>query len=58
MADQVYPGRLTVIETSVKPGLIGFPETWATYAVVDDPDAVVRVRPLSADRLRQAYEER
>ncbi len=57
LADRLYPGRLSVIEAEIQPGTIGFPETWATYSVTDDPDAAVEVKPLSEDHLKRVFEE-
>ena len=59
LADAVLPGQLRVLSTAVEwypapGGLIPTPHTSAVFAVVDDPDAVVKINSLQAETLRDA----
>lgn len=55
IADRVYPGLLTVVDTTsgTVPGGF-FPETTVTFGLADDPDAVVVVAGPNEARLRAA----
>lgn len=62
LADAVLPGQLRVLSTAVDwypaaGGLIPAPHTSAVFAIIDDPDAVVRVDALQAEKLRDAVTE-
>lgn len=59
LADSVLPGQLRVLSTAVDwypvaGGMIPTPHTSAVYAIIDDPDAVVRIDDLQAEKLRDA----
>jgi|GEM_PF-4009355 len=58
LADEEFPGQLRVLEARTELGGGPIPRfvTRATYAVNDDPDALVEVAELSAAGLRRAVE--
>lgn len=57
LADELYPGRLSVIDvqTSIG-GPIPVPVTTVTFSVADAPDAVVTLTGIDADTLRAALD--